>query len=70
MKEGTHMYQEKIIVGEGTPYPLNGLLTFPDGMTGPVPAAVFVQGIWPAGWPGTASRLCATTSAPLYTRGA
>ena len=48
MKEGTHMYQEKIIVGEGTPYPLNGLLTFPDGMTGPVPAAVFVHGSGPS----------------------
>ncbi|MBQ5350401.1 MAG: alpha/beta fold hydrolase [Oscillospiraceae bacterium] len=42
------MYQEKIIVGEGTPYPLNGLLTFPDGMTGPVPAAVFVHGSGPS----------------------
>ena len=48
MKAGTHMYQEKIIVGEGTPYPLNGLLTFPDGMTGPVPAAVFVHGSGPS----------------------
>ena len=48
MNAGTHMYQEKIIVGEGTPYPLNGLLTFPDGMTGPVPAAVFVHGSGPS----------------------
>ena len=38
------MYQEKIIVGEGTPYPLNGLLTLPDGSRDPVPAAVFVHG--------------------------
>ena len=36
------------MVGEGTPYPLNGLLTFPDGMTGPVPAAVFVHGSGPS----------------------
>ena len=48
MKAGMHMYQEKIIVGEGTDYPLNGLLTFPDGMTGPVPAAVFVHGSGPS----------------------
>ena len=48
MKAGKYMYQEKIIVGEGTPYPLNGLLTFPDGMTGPVPAAVFVHGSGPS----------------------
>ncbi|MBR3545380.1 MAG: alpha/beta fold hydrolase [Oscillospiraceae bacterium] len=42
------MYQEKIIVGEGTDYPLNGLLTFPDGMREPVPAAVFVHGSGPS----------------------
>ena len=48
MKAGTPMYQEKIIVGEGTDYPLNGLLTFPDGMRGPVPAAVFVHGSGPS----------------------
>ena len=48
MKVGTPMYQEKIIVGEGTDYPLNGLLTFPDGMRGPVPAAVFVHGSGPS----------------------
>ena len=48
MKAGTPMYQEKIIVGEGTDYPLNGLLTFLDGMRGPVPAAVFVHGSGPS----------------------
>lgn len=38
------MLQEKIIVGEGTDYPLNGLLTLPDDTSGPVPAVVFVHG--------------------------
>ena len=35
---------EKIIVGEGTEYPLNGLLTLPDCLDGKVPAVVFVHG--------------------------
>ncbi len=38
------MYTEKVIIGEGTEYPLNGLLTIPDGMTGPLPAVVMVHG--------------------------
>ena len=38
------MYSEKIIVGQGTEFPLNGLLTFPDGTDGPVPAVVMVHG--------------------------
>ena len=38
------MKTEKIIVGEGTEYPLNGLLTLPDDLTEKVPAAVFVHG--------------------------
>ena len=38
------MLQEKIVVGEGTKYPLNGLLTLPDDTSGPVPAVVFVHG--------------------------
>lgn len=38
------MYSEKIIVGEGTDFPLNGLLTLPDGTKGPVPAVVMVHG--------------------------
>jgi len=38
------MLIEKIVVGEHTKYPLNGLLTLPDQMTGPVPAVVFVHG--------------------------
>ena len=38
------MIQEKIVVGEGTKYPLNGLLTLPDNTSEPVPAVVFVHG--------------------------
>ena len=35
---------EKIIIGENTKYPLNGLLTLPENITEPVPAVVFVHG--------------------------
>ena len=38
------MYSEKIVVGQGTEFLLNGLLTFPDGTEGPVPAVVMVHG--------------------------
>ena len=38
------MISEKIIVGENTKYPLNGLLTLPENITKPVPAVVFVHG--------------------------
>lgn len=38
------MYREKVIIGEGTEYPLNGLLTIPDGFEGPFPAVVMVHG--------------------------
>lgn len=38
------MKTEKIIVGEGTEYPLNGMLTLPDSPEEKVPAAVFVHG--------------------------
>ncbi len=38
------MKSEKIIVGQGTEYPLNGLLTIPDRAEGKVPAVVFVHG--------------------------
>ncbi|MBE6610963.1 MAG: alpha/beta fold hydrolase, partial [Ruminococcaceae bacterium] len=38
------MTAEKIIVGEGGLYPLNGILTLPDDLTAPVPAVVFVHG--------------------------
>ena len=38
------MITEKIVVGENTKYPLNGLLTLPVDTTKPVPAVVFVHG--------------------------
>lgn len=38
------MIEEKIIVGEGTQYPLKGCLTLPSDVTEPVPAVVFVHG--------------------------
>ena len=38
------MIQEKIIVGEGTRYPLKGMLTLPAHRNCPVPAVVFVHG--------------------------
>ncbi|MBQ1329712.1 MAG: hypothetical protein IIY50_04800 [Mogibacterium sp.] len=37
------MIREKVIVGEGTEYPLNGMLTIPEA-DGPVPAVVMVHG--------------------------
>ncbi len=43
-KEVGIMYSEKIIVGKGTEFPLDGLLTLPDGTKGPVPAVVMVHG--------------------------
>ena len=41
---GFHMVEEKIVVGAGTEYPLNGMLTLPDERSGKVPAVVFVHG--------------------------
>ena len=38
------MKQEAIIVGKGTHYPLNGLLTLPEDISAPVPAVVLVHG--------------------------
>ena len=38
------MTTEKIIVGENTKFPLNGLLTLPEDVSSPVPAVVFVHG--------------------------
>ncbi|MBQ1507970.1 MAG: alpha/beta fold hydrolase [Erysipelotrichaceae bacterium] len=35
---------EKIVVGEGTDFPLNGLLTLPEDVNTPVPAVVLVHG--------------------------
>lgn len=42
------MISEKIVVGEGTEYPLNGLLTLPEGLSGPAPAVVMVHGSGPS----------------------
>lgn len=42
------MIQEKIIVGENSKYPLNGLLTLPNDLSHPVPAVVFVHGSGPS----------------------
>ena len=38
------MRSESIIVGQGTEYPLNGLLTLPEDLSKPVPAVVMVHG--------------------------
>ena len=38
------MISEKIVVGQGTEYPLNGLLSLPDDLSNPVPAVVMVHG--------------------------
>lgn len=38
------MIVENIVIGEGTKYPLKGMLTLPSDTTGPVPAVVFVHG--------------------------
>ena len=38
------MSEEKIIIGEGTEFPLNGILTLPENFEKPVPAVVFVHG--------------------------
>ena len=38
------MIEEKVIVGENSQYPLNGMLTLPDKLDTPVPAVVFVHG--------------------------
>lgn len=42
------MVCEKVVVGAGTEYPLNGLLTLPDGAVGPTPAVVMVHGSGPS----------------------
>ena len=38
------MKQEPIILGQGTPYPLKGMLTLPDDLSAPVPALVLIHG--------------------------
>ena len=42
------MLQEKIIIGENTKHPLNGILTLPDEINNPVPAIVLVHGSGPS----------------------
>ncbi len=42
------MICEKAIVGAGTEYPLNGMLTLPDNLSAPVPAVVMVHGSGPS----------------------
>lgn len=42
------MTQKKIIIGKDTEYPLNGILTFPDDNSSPVPAVVMVHGSGPS----------------------
>ena len=42
------MIKEKITVGAGTDYPLSGILTLPDDLSVPVPAAVLVHGSGPS----------------------
>ncbi len=42
------MISEKTIVGEGTEYPLNGILTLPEDRPGTVPAVVMVHGSGPS----------------------
>ena len=42
------MSEERIIVGNGTEFPLAGILTLPDDAEGPVPAVVMVHGSGPS----------------------
>ena len=42
------MTSEEIVVGEGTEYPLDGILTLPDDVSEPVPAVVMVHGSGPS----------------------
>ena len=42
------MTNEKVVVGQGTEYPLDGLLCMPDSSGYPVPAVVFVHGSGPS----------------------
>jgi alpha-beta hydrolase superfamily lysophospholipase len=46
--EVINMISEAIIVGQGTEYPLNGLLSLPDDLSKPVPAVVLVHGSGPS----------------------
>ena len=40
------MYSEKIVVGAGSEYPLNGLMTLPSDLSKSVPAVVPAPAIW------------------------
>ena len=51
------MICEKITVGAGTDYPLNGMLTFPDSLSKPVPAVVLVHGSGPSDMDETVMKL-------------
>ena len=51
------MIAEKIIVGQGTAYPLNGLLTLPDNTNEKVPAVVLVHGSGPSNMDERVSKL-------------
>ena len=42
------MKRVNVVVGEGTEYPLKGLLTLPEAVSGPVPAVVMVHGSGPS----------------------
>ena len=42
------MICEKIVVGVGTEYPLNGLLTLPDDVSAPAPAVELIHGSGPS----------------------
>ena len=44
MNQNVNIIQEKIVVGQGTEYPLNGILTLPRQLEQLVPAVVFVHG--------------------------
>ena len=51
------MICERITVGAGTDYPLNGMLTFPDSLSKPVPAVVLVHGSGPSDMDETVMKL-------------
>ena len=51
------MICERTTVGAGTEYPLNGMLTFPDSLSKPVPAVVLVHGSGPSDMDETVMKL-------------
>ncbi|MEH7118958.1 alpha/beta fold hydrolase [Neobacillus vireti] len=46
------MIDEKIVIGDGTKYPLNGMLSIPDEINGLLPAVVLVHGSGPSNMDG------------------